>query len=316
MLNATPSAPLADPIHEAPRIERRARARRRLDVLGAPVDLLGLEELMAAVDSAVQARRRLELLSVNVHWITLQRRDEELAQIADRFSLRICDGAPVRWVAGAGGADLPRLAGADLVPEFCAESARRGWKVFLFGAEPGVADRARAAAEARWPGCQIVGTASPDLEEIDDLRASRRWCDRINASGADVLLVALGMPRQELWLDRHAADLDVPVRFGCGASIDFLAGDVSRAPVALQRAGFEWAWRLAVEPRRLWRRYLVEDREVAFEAVSVLVRTRLRPRAKTRPGRGPKRREVWSAARTAGDSAAHQPDSLNVGGMT
>jgi len=215
---------------------------------------------MAAVGRAAATRESLTLHSVNAHWLRLVGTDPSVAALADRFDLGLLDSTLLCRIVERRTGVLPeRITGSDLVPALCADSARTGLRLFFLGAAPGVGAKAAERAEALYPGCRIAGVEAPAPAEIDDPDASRALCARINAARADVLLVALGMPRQERWLVRHRDDLEAPVRMGVGASLDFLAGRVKRAPRFIQRAGLEWAWRLAAEPRRLWRRYLVED---------------------------------------------------------
>lgn len=251
---------------------------RTVDVLGTLVHGLEDRELWQAIEQSIETGVALSLLSVGLDWLRLGRGAD--AGTAAAFDLHLIDGKPVQWVTESIlGHRVPKLSGSDLVPELCRRSADTGWRLFLLGAAPGVADQAAARAAALYPGCRIVGVASPSPRVVDDAAASRQLCKQINAAAPDILLVAFGQPRQERWLVRHADDLDVPVRAGVGASIDFLSGRVRRAPVWMQHRGLEWAWRLALEPRRLWRRYLVHDLPVAISAATVGVRARRRAMA-------------------------------------
>ena len=143
--------------------------------------------------------------------------------------------------------------GTDLFPELCAAAASAGQAVYLLGGKPGIADAAAAAMTARFPSLAIAGTQDGFFSEDD----TPRLLHAINSSGAAILLVGFGAPRQELWLARHRAALTVPVRIGVGGLFDYYSGRIPRAPQWMREAGLEWIWRLMQEPGRLWRRYLI-----------------------------------------------------------
>lgn len=252
-------------------------SRRAGGAVPLRVDPLNREQLHQALADACATRRPLSMMSVNLHWAALAAEDPEVRRLGASIDLALLDSTPLQWLLQAELArPIEKLAGSDLVPELCAWSASTGYRLFFLGAAPGVADAAAARARVRFPGCNIVGTYAPERAEIEDGAGARSICRRIDATGADVLIVALGMPLQERFIVENAPHLRVPVRFGVGGSLDFLAGVVPRAPELLQAAGLEWAYRVAREPRRLWRRYLMEDlpygitiaRRIARSAVS------------------------------------------------
>lgn len=174
--------------------------------------------------------------------------------------LIVADGMPVVVASRLLGRPLPeRVTGADLVPAvFDLATAERPLKAYLFGAGPGVADRAARQVERRWPHVTVVGTACPPIGFEKDAAENARQLAAINAAAPDVLVIGLGAPKQELWAHNHRHELKVKVAFCVGATIDFLAGEKPRAPVWMQRAGLEWLHRLASEPRRLFRRYATD----------------------------------------------------------
>jgi N-acetylglucosaminyldiphosphoundecaprenol N-acetyl-beta-D-mannosaminyltransferase len=150
------------------------------------------------------------------------------------------------------------VAGIDLVDDCCRLAARRGIPVFLLGAGPGVAPAAAAARVERHPGLRVAGTLTPPYAPAtpdEDNEMARQ----IRAAGRCVLFVAFGAPRQDRFIAAQLAHLDIPVAMGVGGTFDILAGAIPRAPEWMQQMGLEWVWRLAQEPRRLWRRYLLED---------------------------------------------------------
>lgn len=174
--------------------------------------------------------------------------------------LIVADGMPVVLASRILGRALPeRVTGADLVPAlFDLATPDRPLRTYLFGAGPGVAERAAASIEQRWPYVKVVGTACPPVGFEKDSATNARHIDAINAAQPDVLVVGLGAPKQELWVHTHRHALNVKVAFCVGATIDFLAGEKPRAPVWMQRSGLEWLHRLASEPKRLFRRYATD----------------------------------------------------------
>jgi N-acetylglucosaminyldiphosphoundecaprenol N-acetyl-beta-D-mannosaminyltransferase len=172
--------------------------------------------------------------------------------------LVLADGIPVVAAARLLGHPLPgRVAGSDLTPAvFQAAERHGGVRVFLLGAAPGVAARAGARITTRWPLVDVVGVYSPSLGFESDPLENERILRQIAQAGADLLVVGLGAPKQELWVDAHRGSLQVAATLCVGGTIDFLAGDKKRAPRWMRRAGVEWLHRVATEPRRLLGRYV------------------------------------------------------------
>jgi N-acetylglucosaminyldiphosphoundecaprenol N-acetyl-beta-D-mannosaminyltransferase len=166
---------------------------------------------------------------------------------------------PLVWLSRLRGEALTeRVAGVELVDDSCRLAAQTGHGVFLLGAAPGVADIAAERLKGRHPGLRIVGTYSPPIGPLKR-KENDRIVRMITAARPGFLFVALGAPRQDRWIREHMRELNVPVSMGVGCVFDLLAGVSSRAPRWMQAAGLEWAYRLVREPRRLWRRYIVDD---------------------------------------------------------
>ncbi|QQE78738.1 WecB/TagA/CpsF family glycosyltransferase [Alicyclobacillus sp. SO9] len=206
-----------------------------------------------------------QIVTVNSDILLKSERDKELARIIHNAWLVTPDGTPIIWLSRLIGNPLPeRVTGADLVVDICKESEKAGLAIFFLGGNPGVAELAKHRAEEKWHGANIVSTYCPSPEELMDSALSARIVDKINDSGANVLLVGLGAPKQEKWIDRHREEIRPPVLIGVGASFDFLAGTLPRAPKWMQVVGLEWLFRLITEPRRLWRRYLSDFRILKY----------------------------------------------------
>lgn len=219
------------------------------------------------------------LLTANVD-IMYRLRKAGNADIARRSALVVADGMPLVWASKLVGTPLPeRVTGADLVWSLGAEAARRGRKVFLLGAAPGVADRAAESFIDANPGLCVVGTDSPPFGFENDEAYMSSLVERLRESGADIVFVALGFPKQERVALRLLEDLPGVWFMGCGAALDMAAGRVQRAHPAVQALGAEWVHRLAQEPRRLARRYLVDDLPYAVGLVGRSAVRRVRSRS-------------------------------------
>jgi N-acetylglucosaminyldiphosphoundecaprenol N-acetyl-beta-D-mannosaminyltransferase len=211
---------------------------------------------VGAVDRLIAAGRPSFFITANLHYAMLTHERPELAELNGRAAFLLADGAPLVWASRRGGSGLPeRVAGSDLIYDLAERAAEAGHRLFLLGGPPGVAEEAARRLEARYPGLVIAGTACPPFRDLGPAE-HRELVERIRGARADVLMVAFGQPKGELWIDRHLGELGVPVCVQVGASLDFVAGRVSRAPAWMQRSGLEWVYRMALEPGRLAPRYL------------------------------------------------------------
>lgn len=220
--------------------------------------LFGLSLTDANADQTIEnlltTDTRLRVSFVNAHCINLMQHDlhyRAALLTADRV---LPDGIGVELAARMNDRPLAaNLNGTDFVPALLREAAKQGRSAFLFGGSPGVAEEAAARLERDIPGLKIAGTR----DGYDGARDTDATIEAINASGADIVLVALGVPMQDLWLARNAPQLQAQLTMGVGALFDFLANRVARAPQSIRKARMEWAWRLAMEPRRMAHRYLI-----------------------------------------------------------
>jgi N-acetylglucosaminyldiphosphoundecaprenol N-acetyl-beta-D-mannosaminyltransferase len=198
------------------------------------------------------------VVTPNVDHALLFRGRADLRAAYRDAALVLADGTPLIWASRWFKKPLPeRVTGADLTPAlFRAADDQAPLRVFLLGAGPGVAERARERIHAGYPGVRVVGTASPAPGFEHDESENARLVDAVNASAAHVLVLGLGAPKQELWIHRQRGALSVPVALCVGAAIDFLADAKPRAPLLLQQNGLEWLYRALSEPRRLGPRYV------------------------------------------------------------
>ena len=224
-------------------------------VWGIPFAPFTLAETLAAIDDLIKTGRPAYFITANTHYAMLTESDASLRAINARAAFILADGAPLVWASRLQGSPLPeRVAGSDLIYELSATAARKGYRLFFLGGAEGVAEEAARRLGVRYPGLQVVGTECPPFRELTD-REQDALIARIRSTGPDILFVAFGQPKGERWIDRHLAELGVPVSVQVGASLDFAAGRVRRAPRWMQKAGLEWAFRLGLEPTRLFARY-------------------------------------------------------------
>lgn len=221
-----------------------------VDVLNVPVSRIDMAMALDRVEDFVRSQSPHMVVTPDSSAIVRAQTDSELADIMRSADLVTPDGAGVIWVARIFGLPLwERVTGCDLMQRICERAAQRGWRVYLLGAAPGVAEQAAARLAERCPGIQVAGThhgyftAEQEPEIVSAITAAR----------PDVLFVAFGIPKQEKWIRRHLATLGVPVAIGVGGSFDVIAGRISRAPQWMGRVGLEWLYRTLREPRRLGR---------------------------------------------------------------
>jgi N-acetylglucosaminyldiphosphoundecaprenol N-acetyl-beta-D-mannosaminyltransferase len=231
----------------------------RVLVAGVPIDRLDMDGALARLRAALAGDRLAQVATVNLDFLVRAQRHVELREVLDRSELNVADGAPVVWLSRLLGRPVPtRVAGADLVPLLVVDAASRGAGVFLLGGADGVAEAAAARLTRTTPGLRIAGCHAPPLAPLDEMD-SDHIVDLIDRSGAEVLLVALGNPKQELWIARHRHRLPgVRVAVGVGCVFDLWAGRSQRAPAWMRRFGLEWLHRLVSEPRRLFGRYATD----------------------------------------------------------
>lgn len=228
---------------------------RRVDVLGVGVSAVDMAMARDEITRWIEQRERHYVCVTGVHGVMESQRDPELLAIHNASGLTTPDGMPMVWAGHRAGAKwMQRVYGPDLMLSVLDRAAERGWKSFLYGGQQGVPELLKARLVERFPDLQIVGTYSPPFRpltptEDEDIVA------RINASEADLVWVGLSTPKQERWMAAHLPNLEANALIGVGAAFDFHAGLVPQAPSWMQRRGLEWSYRLAKEPRRLWKRY-------------------------------------------------------------
>ena len=251
------------------------------EVLGVPVTMFTVEAALAEVRTLLTEPGPALLAYVNAHALNLAQRNAAYHDVLRRADLVLNDGSGLAIAARIRGARFPaNLNGTDFTPLLLTEAARLGAPVFLLGGRPGVAELAARRLAERIDGLNVAGFEHGyhPAEEQPAL------AERIHASGAQVLVVGMGNPAQELWLDRHLPATGTRLGVAVGAFLDFASGQVPRAPQWMRTAGIEWLYRLKLEPRRLFRRYVIGNPEFLFRVMRERFNSS-RPRGR-RTGRG------------------------------
>ena len=244
----------------------------RADILGCPIDRLDLTGTLAAIERTIAARRYTQHMAINAAKLVAMQADEKLCGIVDGCGLVSADGQSVVWASRLLGDPLPeRVAGIDLMDALLGLAERRGYRVYFLGARSEVLAHALERLRERFPRLQVAGAR--DGYYADD--EAHDVCAAIRASRPDILFVAMSSPLKEYFLGEYGPVLGAPFVMGVGGSIDVIAGITRRAPIAWQRLGLEWLFRLLQEPRRMFRRYAVTNaRFVGLVGLALLIPSR------------------------------------------
>ncbi len=225
----------------------------RMKFMNTEIDNLTMQETLQRIDELIQQRKNAYVVTPNVDHIVQLEHNVELQEVYKNADLILTDGKPLLWIAKGYKTPIKeKISGSDLFPLLCEMCANKGYKMYFLGAAEGVAVKAAENLKKRYPELQVVGTYSPSFgfenksEEIDFIYQD------IREKQPEVLIVGLGCPKQEKFILNHREKLGVPISLGLGASIDFEAGNVKRAPKWMSAHGFEWLYRLIKEPKRMF----------------------------------------------------------------
>lgn len=228
----------------------------RIKLLNTEIDNLTMNEAVDKIDQLIQKQETSYVVTPNLDHIVILEKDKEFFEIYENADLIVADGKPLIWISKLLKRPLKeKISGSDLFPKICELSVKRGYKIFILGAGVGVAEQAVLNLENKYPGIQFVGTYSPQYgfeeiqEELDFIK------NKIVSAHPDILAVALGSPKGEKFIHRHLKEYNVPLSISIGATIDFEAGNVKRAPKWMSEIGLEWLFRITQDPKRLIKRY-------------------------------------------------------------
>jgi N-acetylglucosaminyldiphosphoundecaprenol N-acetyl-beta-D-mannosaminyltransferase len=245
----------------------------RTNVLGVGVSAVNMTTALQAIEGWIARREPHYVCVTGVHGVMESQRDEELQKIHNSAGLVTPDGMPLVWLSKVRGLrSVGRVYGPDLMLRLCDRSASHAYRHYFYGGPEGVAQRLADRLRSRFTGLQVAGVYAPPFRPLTP-DEDRDIVDRINSTNPDIVWVGLSTPKQEYWMAAHVGRLRAPVLIGVGAAFDFHAGLKRQAPAWMRRSGLEWLFRLMTEPRRLWRRYLVNNPSfmvlIALQALGV-----------------------------------------------
>jgi N-acetylglucosaminyldiphosphoundecaprenol N-acetyl-beta-D-mannosaminyltransferase len=232
----------------------------RVNILGIEIDNLSMDGALQRICGIVDEGPFSYIVTPNVDHLIKLKKDASFRRIYDGARLVLPDGVPLVWAARILGTPLRgRVNGTDLCVRLSSLASAKGYSIFLLGGSEGVAKRASEVLEKSLPALRIAGYYYPEFGFDKNPEECLKIQKIIASSGADILFVGLGAPKQEKWIQEFGAGCKVKVAIGVGVSFSFISGDIRRSPLWMQRNGMEWLWRLLSEPRRLFRRYIIQD---------------------------------------------------------
>ena len=235
----------------------------RIKFMNTDIDNLTMAETLNEIDKLIQKKNCSYVVTPNVDHIVRLEKDEELQKVYKNASLILTDGKPLIWISKWYKTPIKeKISGSDLFPRVCQLAANKNYTMYLLGAAEGVADTAARNLMKKYPGLNIVGTYSPPFGFEKNEQEMNKIKTQIQDVHPDILIVGLGCPKQEKFMYYHCKELGVPISFGLGASIDFEAGNIKQAPKWMSNHGLEWLYRFSKEPKRLFKRYFVDDLKI------------------------------------------------------
>lgn len=235
----------------------------RIKFMNTDIDNLTMAETLNEIDKLIQKKNCSYVVTPNVDHIVRLEKDEELQKVYKNASLILTDGKPLIWISKWYKTPIKeKISGSDLFPRVCQLAANKNYTMYLLGAAEGVADTAARNLMKKYPGLNIVGTYSPPFGFEKNEQEMNKIKTQIQDVHPDILIVGLGCPKQEKFMYYNCKELGVPISFGLGASIDFEAGNIKRAPKWMSNHGLEWLYRFLKEPKRLFKRYFVDDLKI------------------------------------------------------
>lgn len=235
----------------------------RMKFMNTEIDNLTMRETIDEIDKLIKENKSAYVVTPNVDHIVKLETDKELQEVYKDANLILTDGKPLLWISKFYKTPIKeKISGSDLFPLLCEMAAKKGYSMFFLGAGEGVARKAAEILMKKFPKLNIVGTYSPPFGFEKDKEEVQKIISMINEVSPKILIVGLGCPKQEKFIHKYRKELNVPISLGLGASIDFEAGNVKRAPKWMSDNGLEWLYRLSKEPKRMFKRYIVDDLKI------------------------------------------------------
>ncbi len=232
---------------------------QRVNILGTQVSSISSSDLLAAFKNAIQEKKLIQVAITPVNSILAAYKNTDVQNAYNTSDYVLCDGMPVKWASWFLNTPIiERITGLDLLPELVTFAANENFSLFLLGASPGVADKLKEVILLQYPNCKIVGIYVPPFMPMFDAVENKKMVDAVNATKPDIVLISLTAPKQDLWITQNKAQLYPALYVGIGGAFEVMAGFAKRAPKWMHGLGLEWFFRLIQEPKRMYRRYLIE----------------------------------------------------------
>ncbi len=219
-----------------------------------------MEETIKEIEKMIKDNKKSYIVAVNVDVIIKIEEDDELKKATDNADMVLIDGKPLIWISKIKKKPIKeKISGSDLVPKLCEVANEKGYSIFILGGKDGIADQAKEKLEKQYKNIKIVGTYAPPIGFENDEKELNKINEMINKAKPDLLFACLGCPKQEKWIANNINKYNAKVSICAGATVDFLAGNVKRAPKWMSNCGLEWFYRFLQEPKRLFKRYFIDD---------------------------------------------------------
>jgi len=236
---------------------------KKLRLLNTYVNSLDMNDTISGIENMINSGKKSYVVAVNVDVIIKIEQDPYLKEIVDNADMVLVDGKPLIWISKVYKRPVKnKISGSDLVPLLCEVAAQRGYSIFIIGGQEGIADQAKNRLEGKLRGIKIVGTYSPPFGFEMDRKELSKINSLISKAKPDLLITCFGCPKQEKFIYENIQFYDAKVSVCAGATVDFLAGNVKRAPKWMSEHGFEWFYRFLQEPKRMFKRYFVDDLKI------------------------------------------------------
>ncbi len=230
--------------------------RKRIEMMGCQIDNLSMEETLQVIEDFIKSGLPHQHVVVNVDKLVKANRDEELRHIINECALINVDGMPVVWASRLLGKALKeRVTGVDLFEALMHRAAEKGWRIYLLGAREEVVSKVKQDYEQKYPGLMVTGYRNGYWKQKEEAEV----VENIKAAKADILFVAINSPKKEHFLGRYQAEMKIPFAMGVGGTFDVASGNIKRAPLWMRKSGLEWFYRFLQEPRRMFKRYFIDD---------------------------------------------------------
>lgn len=233
---------------------------KKQPLLNTFVNNVDMSETVSAIESMIVDGKKHYIVAINVDVVMKIEEDTYLKEITDKADMVLVDGKPLVWIAKWHKKPVKaKISGSDLVPVLCENAAKKGHSIFIIGGKDGVAEQAKIKLEEKHSNINIVGTYAPPFGFEKDMVELNKINDMISSVHPDLLIVCFGCPKQEKWIYENYQKYDAGVSICAGATVDFLAGNVNRAPKWMSNVGLEWFYRFLQEPKRMFKRYFIDD---------------------------------------------------------